>query len=380
MGEEVKDILERDTWYFRHINRYVDNRGKERIYVKLPKRLSGGVQLPQIRLRENPSIENREAFTEEYNLAIAGLQRRCQNKRVVGTDTIEHLYIEFKKSPKWRNYNPSTKQKKLGRMDKFMVEEGHKRVATLTAAGVIRIQEDWGENGAKPERGNGIVKDLSAMFSWAIKRRSHLLPEGFTNPCLGIGKLQSNNPQGFYSWTIEEVEKFRTYWPLGTMPRVAIDLMLYTGVRVSDAFRLGRHNEKNGGLEINFRCTKTGREMDVPMLSELRESINALENRQMYYLLSSKNKPFGSAKSFSQWFVKRRREAGLDKRCVPHGLRKAAASFAAEAGATEKELMVIFGWTDPRMAAVYTEQAQRKKIAKSGILTLKGERKKGESS
>jgi hypothetical protein len=36
-----------------------------------------------------------------------------------------------------------------------------------------------------------------------------------------------------------------------------------------------------------------------------------------------------------------------------HGLRKVAATRAAENGATEFELMAIFGWTDPKMAAHY---------------------------
>ena len=38
-----------------------------------------------------------------------------------------------------------------------------------------------------------------------------------------------------------------------------------------------------------------------------------------------------------------------------HGLRKIAATCAAENGATEFELMAIFGWTDATMASHYAE-------------------------
>jgi site-specific recombinase XerD len=37
-----------------------------------------------------------------------------------------------------------------------------------------------------------------------------------------------------------------------------------------------------------------------------------------------------------------------------HGLRKAAATRAAENGATAHELMAIFGWVDIKEAEIYT--------------------------
>src|SRR5262249_15720397 len=42
---------------------------------------------------------------------------------------------------------------------------------------------------------------------------------------------------------------------------------------------------------------------------------------------------------------------------------KAAATRAAENGATAHELMAIFGWRDIKEAEIYTREAQRKKLA-----------------
>jgi hypothetical protein len=61
--------------------------------------------------------------------------------------------------------------------------------------------------------------------------------------------------------------------------------------------------------------------------------------------------------------------AGLMNRSA-HGLRKAAATVAAENGATEAELDAIFGWTDRRMASHYTKKANRKKLAYGGVAKL----------
>jgi integrase len=51
----------------------------------------------------------------------------------------------------------------------------------------------------------------------------------------------------------------------------------------------------------------------------------------------------------------------LDKSA--HGLRKAAATRAAENGATAHELMAIFGWVDIKEAEIYTRAADRKRLA-----------------
>ena len=43
---------------------------------------------------------------------------------------------------------------------------------------------------------------------------------------------------------------------------------------------------------------------------------------------------------------------------------------AAEAGASEHELMAMFGWEDADMARVYTRKAAQKRLAASGAAKL----------
>jgi len=50
-----------------------------------------------------------------------------------------------------------------------------------------------------------------------------------------------------------------------------------------------------------------------------------------------------------------------------HGIRKAAATRAAENGATERELEAIFGWSGGRMATFYTKTANRTRLAAGAI-------------
>jgi integrase len=65
-------------------------------------------------------------------------------------------------------------------------------------------------------------------------------------------------------------------------------------------------------------------------------------------------------------FVGAARAAGVVGKSA-HGMRKAAATRAAENGATERELEAIFGWSGGRMATLYTKSANRSKLAAGAI-------------
>ena len=65
--------------------------------------------------------------------------------------------------------------------------------------------------------------------------------------------------------------------------------------------------------------------------------------------------------SFGNWFADACRKAGCPGSA--HGLRKAGATRAAERGASERQLMAIFGWSTAKMAAHYTRSADRTRLA-----------------
>src|SRR5258707_3101686 len=54
-------------------------------------------------------------------------------------------------------------------------------------------------------------------------------------------------------------------------------------------------------------------------------------------------------------------EAGLPKRCTSHSLRKAAATYLADRGATTTQLMAWFGWKTASEAERYTRGVGRKR-------------------
>jgi hypothetical protein len=55
-----------------------------------------------------------------------------------------------------------------------------------------------------------------------------------------------------------------------------------------------------------------------------------------------------------------------------HGVRKIGAIRAAHNGTTVAELDAIFGWTGGRMASLYSEAADRPRLAKGAMSKLGG--------
>src|SRR5208337_1271341 len=214
----------------------------------------------------------------------------------------------------------------------------------------------------RPAAADLLVKTVSGLFSWAIKNDLATV-----NPAEKLERL-GGRTEGFYTWTEEDVEAFETRWAVGTRQRLAMAIMLYLGVRRSDAVVIGRKHESQDGQMVTFQMFKGRKKgvrvLSLPILPPLRAILDASELGQEAWVESNLGKPYGNA-GFGNVFKDWCKEAGLPQ-CHCHGLRKIGAVRAAEAGASEHELMAMFGWEDADMARVYTRKAAQKKLAVSG--------------
>lgn len=142
-------------------------------------------------------------------------------------------------------------------------------------------------------------------------------------------------------------------------------LLLYTGQRRSDVVLLGRQHERDGGTSLGFRQVKTGAWVELPIWSPLKAALSAGPKGGLTYLETAYGRPF-SAAGFGNWFGEKCRAAGL-KGYTAHGLRKAAATRLAEAGATAHEIMAVTGHASLSEVQRYTKAAEQKKLARSAL-------------
>jgi integrase len=105
------------------------------------------------------------------------------------------------------------------------------------------------------------------------------------------------------------------------------------------------------------------------MLDDMKIHNMALSTQYIYQRAVAKYSLYHGCSpvaGFGNWFRERCDEADLPH-CTSHGLRKAAATVAAENGATAHELMSICGWLTLKEAERYTRAAERKRLAERGM-------------
>ncbi len=231
----------------------------------------------------------------------------------------------------------------------------------------VRVLRD--RKAATPHAANNRFKALRKLFAWAVEA-DHMT----ANPARDVKRMHAATT-GHHSWTPDEVRQYEQRHPIGTKARLALALLLFTGQRRSDVVLFGRQHAKDGWLRFTQRKNVKRKPvtLSLPILPDLQAVIAASECGDLTFLVTSFGQAFTS-NGFGNWFRERCDEAGL-LHCSAHGLRKAGAAIAAENGATEQQLMAIFGWSDPAQAAHYTRAASQRKLAGDAMMLLTRERK-----
>eukprot|EP01042_Synura_sphagnicola_P003300 gene3300-4085_t len=93
------------------------------------------------------------------------------------------------------------------------------------------------------------------------------------NPVLAVERIKHKS-EGHHTWSEAEINRFFEAYPLGTMAHLCMCIMLYTGVRVSDAAVMGRQHVHKGHL--SFRAQKNKVVVDMPVSPELQAAIDAV--------------------------------------------------------------------------------------------------------
>jgi len=340
----------------------MDRHGNVRVYVRRNGR--------KVRLQETTGTE---AFMAEYWAALQKLEAGDLPSNVpspAAPGSFRWLVERYYKTPEFGELTERTRRVRRGILDGLCEKHGAKRCRVMEPRHVRAIRD---EKRDLPEAANARVKALRQLFAWAIDADL-----ADSNPARNVPYLKGN-PEGWHTWTEDEVRQFEDRHPVGTKARLALGLLLYLGVRRGDVVRLGPQMERDGFLHFveDKNHENRPKERDLPILHQLRAIIDVSPSGHLSYLVTVFGKPF-TANGFGNWFKRRCHEAGLDH-CSAHGLRKAGATRAAENGATEQELMAIFGWQTSKEATRYTRAANRKKMAAGAMHKLVADQKENKT-
>jgi integrase len=271
-----------------------------------------------------------ELFREELEACRAAKIAPASATRRSPPGSISALIALYYGTPAYTGLAASSQKTYRSVLERFRNEHGLKSVATLERRHIKTI---LGGMSATPAAANKLLDKLKILMALAMD-------EGWRkdDPTQGVKgfKIRSD---GFHTWTEDEIETYCAVHGLGTKARLALDLMLYTGQRRSDAVLMGKQHFDAGRVRV--RQLKTG-----AVVSD-------------YGLPFSSN---GFGNKMRDWC-----DAANLSHCASHGLRKAAARRLAEAGCTHEQIKAITGHTTDAEVSRYVAAANQLKLADQAI-------------
>jgi integrase len=255
----------------------------------------------------------------------------------------------------------ATRQTYRGILERLREECGDLPVTRLEEQHITAILD---KKAATPAAANNLRRMLRTIMKLAKKRKMITV-----NPMTDVEAIRYK-VKGFKDWSDAEIKLFTDCYPIGTRERLALELLLCAAPRRSDAVRIGPQHLLGGRLV--YRQKKTGAEIDIPILPQLRAALEAMPSLagQKFLLQTQFGKAFTET-GFYNWFTEKAQRAGVPKGRSPHGLRKACCRRLAEAGCSPHEIMSVSGHETLKEVERYTKAANRARLADSAMDALK---------
>lgn len=332
-----------------HIHAFVDRHGKARFYVRRP-------GFARVAL---PGLPWSPEFMGAYQAAMAGeAVRRDIGANRTKPGSVNALAVAYYNSTEFRSLAPITQSTYRGVVEAFRADHGEKRVALLQREHIGKLMA---KKVATPSAANNWLRMLRMLMKFAIDQGMRQ-----DDPTAGVKTVKIRSV-GFHTWTEEQIAAFEAHHPIGTRPRLALALLLYTAQRRADVVRIGKQHIRAGALHV--RQQKTGVVLEIPVHPELQAIIAATPSDHLTFLTTDYGKP-RTAAGFGNWFRERCNEAGLPAECASHGLRKAACRRLAEAGCSANQIAAISGHTTLREVERYTKAASQARMAREAMRTV----------
>jgi integrase len=326
-----------------HLHREVTRHGKAVWYVRIGKG-------PRVRLRAEFGSPDFEA---EYRAAVSGTARPPR-RNAPATTALAWLVARYRETSDWSILSVATRRQRENIFRHVLETAGDKPFARIDA---VAINAGIERRAKTPAQAHHFLETMRGLFKWAKKARMVKV-----DPTADVDAPRRKEGPGFPAWSETDVEKYERRWPVGTRERVWLDVLLYTGLRRGDAVRLGRQHVRNGIAQL--ATEKTGIVVTLPILPVLAATLAAGPCGDLSFIVGESGQPL-TKESFGNMFRDACRAAGVPGSA--HGVRKIAATRAANAGATVAQLEAIFGWTGGRMASLYTRMADRQRLAREAM-------------
>lgn len=300
---------------------------------------------PRIRIRAEYGTPE---FRAEYEAAKAGEPIKSSVRP--NPKSLAWLVARYMESTAWASLAAGTQRQRGNVLKRAITAAGNEPYSAITKAG---IQKSMDKRKETPDAARHFLLTMRHMFRWAVA--SDLVEN---DPTEGV-KARKSKTDGFAVWPEDWCAKYEARWPLGTRERVWYEVIYCTGLRRSDAVRVGRPHVKDGRGMI--RAEKNGETAYFLVSDRLQEALDAGPIGELTWITGESGKPL-KRESFGNYFREACKAAGVPGSA--HGIRKTRATIEAENGASGARLDALFGWkTGSNTSAIYIRKANRAKLA-----------------
>ena len=259
-----------------------DPNGNDRYYVRRSSR-------PKIRIREtfqDASGNVTPEFMKAYFEALSALDGKPAAAPTMPREkTFFWLVDQYYRSDVFKRYDKLTQSDKRSVLDRYCETAGTLPFAALRREDVERSRD---KRSSTPGAADKLVKYLRTLFNWAIVKK-----HASFNPAIGIAKI--NQSDGWHTWSPAEVDVYRNHYAVGTKARLALEIMITIGARISDAVRVGRQHEANGWLKFvawKNRNRKSRKTIECPIRPNLAAALAATPTGDLTYLINDLGSAF----------------------------------------------------------------------------------------
>lgn len=336
------------------IHLYRDRHGKERIYFNRP-----GVA--KIAL---PGPIYSEAFWIGYHRALSGEPQKlvvAASRTMAGT--MNALIADYYQCAEFTGLALSTRSTYRNQIESFRKVYGEGAVVEIRTKHLDAILGQVAKKSTA--QAHKLRKRLGTLFRLAVKWEYR-----DDNPMLNAGRVK-HKTKGYQPWTEEDIANFRHYWKPGTPQRIAMEILLFTGLRRSDAVRIGRQHIQGNRIVARIKKSQDEVEVSIPIHREFRAVLDTIQHHHLNFITTERGAA-RSEKAFTNWIIEAAKDAGLPAHRSPHGLRKSACIRLAEAGCTASEIMSITGHRNLAEVETYVRGANKEKLSDSAITKTYG--------
>jgi integrase/recombinase XerD len=331
------------------VNDFKDRHGKPRFYFRRPGFASVAL----------PGLPGSVAFMQAYQAALDKVPGADIGASRTVSGTFNALIVAYYKHTAFTDdLALATQKMRRAIIEKFRADYGERRITHLQRVHVEKLL-----SGKKPHAQKNWLKAIRPLMGFAVSQNMCA-----ANPTDGVKPTKARKSLGHMTWHDEQITMYRAHHPLGSMARLALELLLNIAARRGDAHWLGRQHISKGRLCWTPGKTKrtSGKSLQVGIMPELQAALDAMQSKaELTFMLQDYGKPFASAASFGNKFADWCVAAGLKpvlcadgktRNYRAHGLRKAALRAMAHAGCSGSEMKAVSGHTSMAQLEEYLKE------------------------